>query len=285
MTIRGLQSPEGDLRTIIVRHQFPRAALQDFGRAVGMYDFAAPRCAPEGATSKARPFFVATGGRYVNTPRNGPFSADEARAALQTGPTLVGCGGVLRMRVSWHDGSRGQLVDLDVVAGRALVLPVTTSVSVSLLMPADRIFGALASNNEGLLPGGNLNVVTTEVDISAGWDQPNSFADSQTLTDQFRLGPQSTGEPPQPPEELFVPYPAFARRLRWDFGPVTPGDDANVGARWAQWAQPGAPAGAVLAGPIPVGESLTIPGGMQGVVFTGDPNFVSRVHCTWELQL
>lgn len=284
MTMRGIQSPEGDVRTIIVRHDFPRATLQDFRRAVGLFDFVPPRCNRPGTTMPCRAFYASTGARYVSTPRNGPFSADEANAALQLGPTLPGCGGTLRMRATWHDGARGQLVDVDVVAGRALVLPVTTSVSLSLLMPADPTFGAIASEGEGLAGGGPLTIVTSEVDVSAGWEQPNGFGDTQTLTDQFRLGPL-TGEPPQPPEELFVPYPAFARRLRWDFGPQTSGEDPNVTANWAQWAQPGAPAGAILAGPVPVGESVTIPGGMQGVVFTGDPEFVSRVHATWELQL
>lgn len=278
MAPRDMNNPAGDWRVVVSRVSFPPTALPDFSRLVGVRGF--------GSNSPA-PAYVSIYGQHAVSARNGPWSAAESLSALASG-SRPGAGGAVRVRVQWGDGALGQSVDVDAVSGRVLVLPVTRSVDISILMPSDPVFGGLVTDGEGLLPqapGESQNIVTSSVGVSVSYGQQYSFPDTQTLTDVFSLGPGGGGEPPQPPTQLFVPVPRFGRRVRWSYGPDNPGELPQVNAQWALWAQSGSPSGAVLGAPVQVDVGQTVVGAMQGIVFTGDPDFVSRVHCVWELEL
>ena len=89
------------------------------------------------------------------------------------------------------------------------------------------------------------------------------------------------------PTDLFVPVPAYARRVRWDFGPTDPALPAPVvTARWVLFnGDPPAFATRTLGAPVDIAEEQSVPGSAQGILFSSDPVESANVDVVWSLEL
>ena len=290
--------PRGETLTVATRHFYPPSrssapgayGLQDFSRVEPLLPYSPCAKVPQ-------PLFVSVAGEYgVDSVRTavdptlarGILSQRGRPQAATVTPPRVGGGGTLRLRARWGDGGAGQVIDFDVATGRAMAIPTSNGLNLDLLMSSLSSEAASVDQNQTLEAGSGGtqdNVVVTKVSVGAGWKQPSTFPETMTLTDLCTVGPE-----PSPseggPSLQFVPMPAFARRVRWDFRQVLNSDPLPLPtAHWVLWCETNAEASAELMGPFDVAQNEIVPGAAQGVMFVGDPDYEARIRCVWELQI
>ena len=295
--MRGVIAPESEHRTITYRSFYTLNALPNFERNLRLYSYTPKACPPpkEGEQQvqpEVTPLVVYAQGTVV--PRlpiaqGAGLRADEALELFSSSPNRrIGAPGA-RWRVRWHDGTFGHEFVADVKAGSVAVVPMTSTLSIDLLIADVDNLAAVTSKNEDLdvtLPNTSDNIYVARVAAGAAWPQPNNFPDTLTLTDWFRLFPVGA-EPPFPPVDLFVPIPAYARRVRWDFGETDPALPLpSVSARWVLFnGDPPAFATRTLGPPVDIAEEQCVFGSAQGILFSSDPVESANVDVVWSLEL
>ncbi len=291
---RGRIAPEADERTIAYRVEYPFNTQPRFDRSLPLYSYTPPACTPppeptnELVSPPTTPLSLYCQGQYVSRiPPVGGASlrAADALALLQGGDVnvtrRVGAPG-LRWRARWHDGALGHELVADCKAGAAFVIPATTNAQVDLLISGSLNEAAVSSKGEDLdvpvAPIQTDNIQVAVVAAGATYPQPNNYPEGLTLTDWMQLSGVAQGA------DQFVPVPAYARRLRWDFGPAFPlfPPLGVVTARWVQFEGPPL----VFGSPVDVNEDVDVPGNVQGIMFSSGPGVdANNIDCVWSLQL